>query len=180
MKSVHMLSRSVCCFLWDDDSYFPSEGHLCLWESVFYSHAVSLRSIDKPLPHWSLLCLLVWPSPGPEMCLPLDLPSPKGSLSLSQMCSGTSFWPKWLMQKMLLISQRSSGPWQPGHVKNIWKIWQKRMSPTLLLTRPASFRSSLWPPRRKKSLSHTQELSSVAWEPLCGLSGPKTTARLWR
>ena len=125
------------------------------------------------------LCV-VWLSPGPETCLLLDLPSPKGSPSLSQMYSGTSFWPKWLMQKMPLISQRSSGPWQPGPARNTWKTWQRRMSPTPLLTHPASFRSFLWPPRRRKSLSHTQELSSAAWGPLCGPSGPKTTTRPWR
>lgn len=120
-----------------------------------------------------------WPSLGPEMCLLLDLPSLKGSLSPSQMCSGTSFWPKWSMQKMLLTNQKSFGPWPQGPARNTWKIWQKRMSPTHLLTLLASFHSFLWPPRRRKSLSLTQELSSVAWGPSCGPSGPKTTTRPW-
>ena len=48
-----VLSRSVCCSLWEDTSYFPFEGCLCHWESVFYPPAVSLRNVDQPLSHWS-------------------------------------------------------------------------------------------------------------------------------
>lgn len=32
---MHMLSRSVRCFLWDDDSYFPLKG-IFVFEKVYF------------------------------------------------------------------------------------------------------------------------------------------------
>lgn len=43
-----MVSRNVCYFLGNSDSYFPFDGHLCLRENVFYSHALRLQSVDQP------------------------------------------------------------------------------------------------------------------------------------